>query len=195
MKRNTLTIEYFPLTPERWSDFEELFSRKNSPRDCWCMWWKLTRAEFEKNKGEANRRAMKEIVDSGRVPGILAYARKRPVAWCAIAPRPEFPRLQRSPLLKPVDDRRVWSVVCFFVDRDFRRQGLSAGLLKAALRHAAGRGALVVEGYPHLAGKEKRPDCEVYTGLHSTFAKAGFREVSRPSPNRSIMRYHLEAGT
>ena len=88
--------EFHRLTLERWADFEELFGEHGAAGGCWCMWWRLTGKEFDAQKGEGNRTAMKAIVDSGRVPGILAYHEGHPVGWCSVAPREEFPRLERS---------------------------------------------------------------------------------------------------
>lgn len=79
-----------------------------------------TRREFEKRKGEGNRRAMKAIVDSGKLPGLLAYLETQPAGWCSVAPREEFSSLDRSPLLKRLDDQPVWSIVCFYVAKGFR---------------------------------------------------------------------------
>ncbi|GAG54829.1 unnamed protein product, partial [marine sediment metagenome] len=102
-------LRYEPLIPERWTDFEALFGERGAVGGCWCMWWRIKRAEFEEQKGEGNRLAMKEIVESGEVPGILAYSDGKAVGWCSVAPRGQFPVLQRSRVLKPVDDTPVWS--------------------------------------------------------------------------------------
>lgn len=155
------------------------------------MWWRLTAKEFDAKKGEANRLAMKAIVDSGRVPGILAYHEGKAVGWCAVAPREEFPRLERSRLLKRVNKEPAWSLVCLFVARSYRRQGVSESLLRAAAQHAKQSGARIVEGYPVEPKKESIPDLFGYHGLASAFRAAGFKEVARPSPTRRIMRYVL----
>ena len=184
-------FEFYPLTCERWEDFVELFSPRGAPHDCWCMWWRMKTAEFNRHKGEGNRKAMKKLVDSGKVPGILAYSAGRAVGWCSVGPRTDFGRLVRSPVLKPIDDQPVWSVVCLFVARDFRRRGLSVELLKAAVRYAGRQGAKIVEGYPLIPRKEKVPDWLLYVGLPSTFERAGFRQMHRPSQTRAIMRYYI----
>src|SRR5512133_3165977 len=139
---------FHPLTPDRWQDFETLFGKNGACAGCWCMWWRETRSEFEKNAYEPNRRAMQQIVETGRVPGILAYLDGAPAGWCSVAPREDFPSLDRSRVLKRVDDRPVWSIVCFFVKRPYRRSGLTLSLLHAAVEHARQNGAQVVEGYP-----------------------------------------------
>lgn len=68
-----LVLEFHPVTKERWPDFATLFGEKGACGGCWCMLWRLTRKEFERQKGEANRQAMKTIVESGEIPGLLAY--------------------------------------------------------------------------------------------------------------------------
>lgn len=156
------------------------------------MWWRQTRAEFEAKKGEQNKREFHSIVDDGQAPGLLAYVDGRPAGWCSVQPRDAFPRLDRSRLLKRVDEQPVWSVVCFFVAKPYRRRGLTVALLQAAVRHAVARGARVVEGYPVDPDEGGRPDPWVYTGLVSSFRKAGFVEVARRSPTRPVMRYVVE---
>lgn len=157
------------------------------------MWWRLKRSEFEKKKGEGNKRALKRIVDSGEVPGLLAYVNGQPIAWCSIAPRETYPVLERSRTLKRIDDQPVWSVVCFFVAKSFRRKGVTVRLLRAAVEYAKMQGARIVEGYPVESKKPRMPDAFAYTGLVSTFRKTGFAEVLRRSETRPIMRYFIRA--
>jgi len=178
---------FHSLTPERWPDLERLFGPRGACAGCWCMWWRLSRPEWNRGKGEGNRKAFRKLVRSGAEPGVLAYADGEPVGWCAIAPRKQYPRLNSSRILKPVDDQPVWSVTCFYIARGFRHQGLSTALLKAAVDFACARGAKIVEGYPHDA-KKATADVFVYTGLASAFRKAGFKEVARRSKTRPIMR-------
>jgi GNAT superfamily N-acetyltransferase len=156
------------------------------------MFWRETRAEFERKKGAGNRRALKKLVTAGPPPGILAYAEGRPVGWCAIAPREGYSTLERSRVLARIDDEPVWSVPCFFIARSFRRRGLTARLLVAAAEFARTNGARIVEGYPVEAKKGAMPDVFAYTGLPSAFKKAGFVEAARRSPTRPIMRFYIE---
>src|SRR4030066_977603 len=93
-----------PLTPERWSDFEELFGPRGACGGCWCMYGRLSRRQYNEQHGELNRRNIKALVESGNIPGILAYSADEPVGWCSVAPREEFPPLGRSRILKPVDE-------------------------------------------------------------------------------------------
>ncbi|MCZ7573174.1 MAG: GNAT family N-acetyltransferase [Ardenticatenaceae bacterium] len=185
-------LQFRPVTAERWHDLESLFGERGACGGCWCMWWRVKRSEFEQQKGEGNRQALKTIVESGEVPGILAYAEGQPVAWCSVAPREHFPVLDRSRILKRVDEEPVWSVVCFFVARPFRGQGLMVALLRAAVDYAKAHGAQIVEGYPVEPRQDRTPDAFAWTGLASAFRKAGFVEVLRRSESRPIMRYAVQ---
>jgi len=182
--------ECHPLTTERWPDFVRLFGERGACGGCWCMWWRLKRSEFERQKGEGNKKSMEALVNSGEVPGILAYKDGEPVAWCSVAPRENFPALDRSRVLKRVDETPVWSIVCFFVEKNHRGKGLSAQLVKAALAYALSRGSQVVEAYP-MEPQKKWPAAFVWTGLVSVFRKVGFIEAARHSESRPIMRYYL----
>jgi len=89
----SLDLEFYPLKIERWGDFEKLFGKRGACGGCWCMWWRLKRSEFERQKGDGNKQAMKRIVASGEVPGIFAYAGGEAVAWCSVAPRENYTAL------------------------------------------------------------------------------------------------------
>lgn len=181
-------LAFHALTSPRWADLERLFGQRGACGGCWCMWWRLPRAHFDRQRGEKNRRALKRIVDSGEVPGILAYARGEPIGWCAVAPREAFSGLERSRILARVDGEPVWSVVCFLVARPWRRKGVTVKLIEAAVGYAGKHGARIVEGYPVEPKEGKAPDAFVWTGLARAFEEAGFMEVARRSPTRPIMR-------
>ena len=176
-----------PLTTETWDDFEKLFGKRGACAGCWCMFFRCSRKEFNTNQGEGNRKAMLRIVKGGAAPGVLLYKDGEAVGWCAIAPREEYVALTRSRVCAPVDGKPVWSVTCFFIAKQHRKQGLSVALLEAAVAFAKKNGAKIVEGYPQELSKPQA-DAFVYHGLASMFEKAGFREVARRSPTRPVMR-------
>jgi GNAT superfamily N-acetyltransferase len=187
-----LDLAFYPVTPERWEDFETLFGPRGACGGCWCMWWRLKRVDFDRQKGAGNRQAMQALISSGEVPGLLGYHQGQPVAWCSLAPREAFPVLDRSRVLKRVDEQAVWSVVCFFVEKKLRRQGLTVPMLQAGVDYARRNGARIVEGYPVEPKRGETADVFAFTGLPSAFLKAGFVEVARRSETRPIMRYFIE---
>lgn len=184
-------IEVHAATPDRWDDLVELFGLdRGAYSGCWCMWWRQTAKEYDRDHGAPNRERMRAFVAAGREPGLLAYVEGEPAGWVSVAPRDEFGRLDRSRALGRVDDEEVWSIVCFYIHRGHRRGGVGKTLLRAAVDHAAERGARWVEGYPVdlTATAAKKASAELFTGTLSMFERSGFREVARRSPARPIVR-------
>jgi GNAT superfamily N-acetyltransferase len=184
-------LKFQPVTAKRWKDLVSLFGERGACGGCWCMWWRLSRSQFNQQKGEGNKKALKKIVNSGEIPGLLAYSEGEPIGWCSVAPREKFSTLERSRILKRIDEKPVWSVVCFFIAKPFRRKAVTIKLLKAAVEYAKKHGAKIVEGYPVEPKKGNMPDVFAYTGLASAFRQAGFVEVARRSETRPIMRYFI----
>jgi GNAT superfamily N-acetyltransferase len=192
-KRVSSAIVCHAATPSRWHDVERLFGVRGACAGCWCMWPRLASAQFARGRGLGNKRALRRLVAGGRRPGIIAYRGGEPVGWCAVAPREEYSRLDRSRVMARVDERPVWSVVCFFVARETRGSGVAEALLRAAVEHAVRRGATIVEGYPLDTEGKRLADAFVWFGLTSTFQRAGFQEVARRSKTRPVMRYVVRA--
>lgn len=183
-----LRFQIRPLTEDRWPDLEKLFGPRGACAGCWCMFFRLSKAQWLRQRGDGNKAALRELVRAASPsPGLLAYEGPEPVGWCALAPREQYPRLARSRLLKPVDDKPVWSVTCFYVKKAYRRRGVTLSLLKEAVSFARRHGAKLIEGYP-AEPRADFVDAFYYHGVPSTFRKAGFTEVARRSPGRPIFR-------
>ena len=185
-------LEIHPATRDRWDDLERLFGANGACGGCWCQVWRLPRKQFDAGKGAANKQALRQVVTTGPPPGLLGYLDGQPVAWCAVAPRGDYPALARSRILKPVDETPVWSVSCLFIDRRHRRKGLSVQMLRAAVAHVRRQGGKVVEGYPIEPIKDTVPAAFAWVGLLSAFRQAGFAEVARRSDTRPIVRCTLD---
>jgi GNAT superfamily N-acetyltransferase len=189
--QSKLAITVHPATPDRWKDIEKLFGERGACGGCWCMFWRRPRKEWDAGRGSGNKRALKKIVTRGDAPGVIGYVKDEPVAWCAVAPRSVYTALEKSRVLKPVDDKPVWSVSCLFVLKAYRRRGVSIKMLEAAAAFARDRGASIVEGYPVEPSSEKVPDPFIWTGTPAAFQKAGFKEIARRSKTRPILRRTL----
>ena len=153
------------------------------------MWWRLERKDYRPNVGSGNKRQLEKLVESRKhAPGILAYSGKQAIGWCSVSPRVEFARLAKARTLKPVDDKPVWSIVCLFVEKDHRRNGVASALLAAAAEYAFSRGATIVEGYPVVPKKERMPDTFAFSGVPAAFEAVGFKLLKRATASRWIMR-------
>lgn len=184
-----MAFTFLPLTNKNWNAFVELFGSRGACGGCWCMYWRLMAADYNNQKGEKNKMVMKHLVKNSS-PGIIAYTGERAIGWCAVSPREEYKRLEKSKILRPVDDKKVWSISCFFIAKEFRGKGLSVLLLKAAVDFALLENANIIEGYPTEPTNGRIADAFVWTGIAASFEKAGFKEVARRSKNRPVMRYY-----
>ena len=188
-----MRFEALPLTPETWSDLEALFALPGGSivRGCWCMYYRLTGpVSVSAAAGVEHKAQLCSLVDSGVQPGLVGYADGRPAGWISLGPREDYLKLRRSRVMKPVDDAEVWSIVCTFVAREFRGQGLQHRLVGAALDFARDNGVRLVEAYP-VDKPERSHDDFMFFGSRSLYERAGFTEVVRRSPTRVVMRRRL----
>lgn len=185
-------INFTELTVETWQDFEQLFGERGACEGCWCMYWRLPHKIYQPNRGNKNKKYMHQLVKKNEQIGIIMYLDSEPIGWCSVAPREDFIRLENSRILKPIDNKSVWSIVCFFIDKKFRRQGYSTQLLKAVIKIVKKKGAKILEGYPHEPKKDNMPAAFAWTGISNSFLSAGFIEVARRSDTRPIMRYYFK---
>jgi uncharacterized protein YdhG (YjbR/CyaY superfamily) len=114
------------------------------------------------------------------------------IAWCAFAPREDFIRLENSRVHARIDDKEVWSMPCFFIDKNFRVSGVSVQLLKGAIKYARENSIKTLEAYPTIPTQEKLPDSFAWVGLYKSFERAGFEIVDRTSGNRPMVRYYTD---
>jgi ribosomal protein S18 acetylase RimI-like enzyme len=186
-----------PVTPSRWPDVEAIFNARGCSvaRGCWCMFYRRSGAgpplPAGTSRARANRTGLKALVDEGRSPGLIAYRGKTAVGWVSLAPRGEFAKLARSPVMKPVDDRPVWSIVCFVVPSEHRGQGVARALLQGAIAYARKHGATLVEAYP-VDKADRSPDDALWFGAKSMYDRAGFKEVARRKPARPVVRLKVK---
>jgi GNAT superfamily N-acetyltransferase len=182
-----LTIR--PLTPDLWPALEDLFGQRGACSGCWCMYWRIGSA-YLKRPGATNKAAFKAIVKSGPPPGLLAFDGDVPVGWCQLTPRDALPWLDRTWRLARVDDVPVWSISCLYVRKGYRKRGVTAALIQAAIKAARRAKAPALEAYPLDA--DLTPSASG-TGFASTYARAGFKTVARHVPPRPIMRHNLKS--
>ena len=197
-----------PLTtaPAAWPDVERLFGVRGEPSRCWCRFFALTGAEWnDSTPGQRKNQLRAKFDAGGPAPGVLAFRSGLTVGWCAVEPRDCYPRILRSQVVKaagpavhdrPADGAEgpVWSVTCFVVAPGHRRSGVAAALLRAAVGHAVGHGAGIVEGYP--VDPEQRPKAgpaDLYQGTLKLFLAAGFEVVSDVVPGRAVVRLIVRA--
>ncbi|HEX2404739.1 MAG TPA: GNAT family N-acetyltransferase [Acidimicrobiia bacterium] len=173
-----------PLTPDRLGDMEVVFGDRGVARSCFCMYWRRPAGGFGDKRDNRDRFA--DVAAQGRPAGLIGYVAENPVGWVQVGPRHEFPTLDRSRLLKRVDDAEPWSINCFVVRTGYRKRGVGAGLLSAAIAFAKQEGAEVIEAYPVDGPRSSAVD--YFTGTLSMFDEHGFVELIRRNDSRPIVR-------
>jgi GNAT superfamily N-acetyltransferase len=189
----TATFSARPLDETTWTDLEELFGRPGGAivRGCWCMFYRKSGAGSASISAAAdNKQQLRDLVDCGYTPGLVGYLGDEPVGWISLGPREDYLKLRRSPVMKPVDDAEVWSIVCTYVVRPHRGKGVQHRLLRAAVDFARDHGVRLLEAYP-VDKPERSHDDFMFFGSRSLYERAGFREVVRRSPTRVVMRRTL----
>lgn len=133
------------LTQDRFGDLEAIFNARGCSvaRNCWCMYYRVSGKGAYTRPSETQRALSKEALralsSQDPSPGLIGYHGKTPVGWVSLGPRQDYAKLARSPTMKPVDDQSVWSIVCFVVPSEFRKQGVARELLSGAVRYANDR--------------------------------------------------------
>lgn len=190
-----MNITVHPLTSARWTDLDAVFQARGCSvaRGCWCMFYRQS-GKQELPPGiklsDASKARLKALADADPPAGLIGYHGDTPVGWISLGPRSGFAKLKRSPVMKPVDDQSVWSVVCFVVPSKYRGQGVAKALLEGAIAYARGRGVTILEAYPVDKARAARDD-SLWFGTKSMYDRAGFREVARRRPERPVVRLQL----
>jgi ribosomal protein S18 acetylase RimI-like enzyme len=184
------TVRIVPISADAWPALEGLFREGGDPRWCWCQYWRLRSKDFGAAKVPELRARLRAQAESPEPPGLVALdgigADVRAVGWISLGPRGDFERIVRSRVIPAIDDRPVWSIVCFAVSASARGAGIGRALLEAAVGFAREHGAKTLEAYPVRTG----PDDAVhpsaaFTGTLPMFERLGFRVVAERASDPS----------
>jgi predicted GNAT family acetyltransferase len=171
-----------PVEKNNWTDFESFFQSKGGPSYCWCMVWRMTKDELKQNNSACRKEFIKQRVLSNIPIGLLGYFKDEAIAWCSIAPRETHQRLGGDETIN-----NVWSITCFYIKKEHRKQGLVKLLIKSAINYAQENGAEYMEAYPV---KKDSPSYR-FMGFIKTFEEAGFKYIKMAGTRRHVMVYKI----
>jgi GNAT superfamily N-acetyltransferase len=192
-------IVIVPANEASWADLQCVFGTRGDPARCQCQWNKTPSSEWRSIPVEERARRLHEQTacgdpDAPETSGLVAYLDGEPVGWCAVEPRPVYVHLLTSRVPwagrdEDASDPDVWAITCFVTRTGFRRRGVSRALVDAAVDFARDRGARALEGYPIITQPGNDITWgELRVGSRSSFAAAGFKEVTHPTTRRFVMR-------
>jgi GNAT superfamily N-acetyltransferase len=181
MENNDIIIK--PVDKNNWIDFETFFLQsKGGPSSCWCMIWRMTKEELKQNNSVCRKEFIKQRVWANIPIGVLGYTNNDVIAWCSIAPRETYKKLNGDENLE-----NVWSLTCFYIKTEYRKKGITEHLIKNAIKYAKENGAKYIEAYPV---KPESPSYR-YMGFINAFEKAGFKFIKMAGTRRHVMIYEV----
>lgn len=187
-----MSLAIRPLTGDTWDALAALFREGGDPGWCWCQHWRLRSKDMASAKVPELRERLHDLAQSDEPPGLVAFDGDRAVGWVSLGPRTDFQRIVFSKVIPKIDDRPVWSIVCFAVSATARGQGAARALLGAAVEYARGRGAVALEAYPIVLPGGDAVDAEAaFTGTLPMFERAGFQVVADRASDPSSSRQRV----
>jgi len=163
---------------DNWRDLEMLFESRGGPHNCWCMVWRKMDQQRNRSTKSDKKNALQKYVDDQTPIGILCYNGREPIAWCSVAPRESYRNLSGDNALD-----KVWSLVCFFIKKEYRQQGLSERLVVEGMKYARRNGANYLEAYPVDPGSPSYR----FMGYKPLFEKLGFEFKRKAGKRRNVM--------
>ncbi len=168
------------LKADLWKDFEAYFEYRGNCSGCWCMNHRYPMGlDVE---GEAAKLSMKQLVETNRVYGVLAYVDgdETPVGWCSLDRKKTLPGHDCvGEEIKCSDNE--WSIHCITSRSDYKNRGVEQYLMKEALVLAKDYNAKFVESYPEPSSnlKDGFKTWNTFNGYESEFKLLGFKKIDK----------------
>src|SRR5215472_4289145 len=185
-----------PLDETTWSDFARLVEKHNGIwGGCWCM--AFHQEGIARSRSASQNRSEKERrVREGRAHAALVYDGSLAVGWCQYGPTDELPRIKhKREYLNSLTKLPDWRITCFFVDRDYRGQGIASIALGGALNEIARLGGGMVESYPEDAEGRTVSGSFLHNATVSMFEDQGFRRTRRLGKNHWVVTKLVRAAS
>jgi GNAT superfamily N-acetyltransferase len=189
-----------PIRARHLDDLDALFAR-GDPKQCQCAYLRMTGGEYDRSTPTEHRsehhKAIRRAQRRGAAAGMIAYDHAGPIGWVSFGPREEYARLVASPVLQPVDDQPVTSVVCFVIAARARRKGVASALLDAVINYASEHGIATLEAYPVEWGDKRPSGASLWRGPVALYQSAGFtvtdtRRANKVARPQLIMRKSVQ---
>jgi GNAT superfamily N-acetyltransferase len=176
------------LTAETWDAFADLAERHNGVwGGCWCTYFHTFESE-KSHTVEGNRVLKEQRVRAGQAHAALVFDGEVAVGWCEYGTPEELPNINhRKEYEKGLERLPDYRLTCFFIDKRYRRQGVSATALRGALDLIAQAGGGVVEAYPQDNAGKQITASFLYNGTRSLFEQAGFTYDRPKGKNHCVM--------
>lgn len=171
-------LTFIPVERSNWYLLEKFFESRGGPHYCWCMVWRRMKEGTERSKKADKKESLKHYVSTETPIGLLCLSDSEPIGWCSIAPRESYKQLHGDPTLQD-----VWSLVCFFIKREFRKKNLTRKFIREAEKYARNNGAKHIEAYPVDADSPSYR----FMGVRPLFENLGYNFKQKAGKRRNVM--------
>ena len=177
-----------PLDASTWDAFARLVERHNGVfGGCWCTWFHTFHAE-KTFTADGNRALKERLVAEQRAHAALVFAGDEAIAWAQYGPPNELPNIHhRKQYEQTLDQLPDYRITCIFVDKKYRRKGVTAVALDGAVDLIAHAGGGTVEGYPHDTTEGKKVSV-LYNSTRALYEREGFSYVRPKGTRNCVMR-------
>lgn len=199
-RKTTDALTILPANKASWDDLVAVLGpARCHGKFCYCQRFKVRdRGWFTVDEEQLAHNLHKQTncgkPAARRTSGLVAYLENEPVGWCAVGPRVDNINLMFNRMLwagrdEDPADESVWAATCFIIRKGYRGRGFTYALARAAVDFARQRGARALEAYSMITHPGKTITWgELHVGSYNIFKAAGFKQVSRPSKRRIVMR-------
>lgn len=190
-------LKVLPLTKATWTDLLDLFGKTGGNSQCWCLAYRFPSKELKKIPYIDRKIKLQELTENNsNPPGLIGYINNKPVTWVGFSPKEAFYKLEHSRVIKPIDEKKVWSIACFWFKKDYRGKKLIYQMIEGVINYAKDNNISIIEAYPiELAEGERNKEPPIWFGTRAIFESLGFKKVGETSATsggkpRVIMRYY-----
>jgi GNAT superfamily N-acetyltransferase len=185
---NMQNLSIKALSIETWKGFEQLVQKHNGVwGGCWCTAFH-PKSPLRGQSQELTKSYKEKLVKEDKAHAALVFDGDICVAWCQFGPPQELPNIYHRKEVESKMTKPDWRITCIFVDKDYRKKGLSFFALNGALELIKDLGGGIVESYPQDTEGRKVSNSFLYNGTREIFEKAGFNYEGKKGKNHCIMR-------
>ncbi|MBN1117792.1 MAG: GNAT family N-acetyltransferase [Bacteroidales bacterium] len=182
-----------PLTSELLEDYLWFFDNRafcDNPEwaGCFCTFYmiKASAGEWMKRTPEMNRNRVIELIKSGKQGGFLAYNGNTPIAYCNANAKENLCFDKFRTEINDTGTERIYSVVCFVIDPEYRRKGISKAFLKHIIINVDWEKYNCIEAYPSINTLDIKSN---YHGFEHVYKELYFEEY-RIYKEHAVLRYN-----
>ena len=162
----------------------EAFKDHRDWKDCYCTYYHYPKIKESVGESKTKREYAQWLIKNGYMNGYLVYNDKKVVGWCNVGDKENYPRVSGR---RGEGSEGIKSILCFVIQKEYRRQGIARRLVKRVIKDSKKDGTKVIEAYPNL---EAMNEYSHYHGPARLYLDEGFAEEKAGRVKKVVYRIH-----